>query len=631
MALRSGEIFRQSPPERLPPVSYEPIDNYAMIGDMHTVALVSVKGSIDWMCMPRFDSPSVFAGILDDEKGGCFRVSPEDGDVTCKQFYWPGTNVLVTRFLSEQGAAELTDFMPVSDAGTTDRPRRELVRRITSVRGEISCIMECRPAFNFARNSHEVKIVERGAIIHSKDIDLGLATTTPLQVENGAITARFTLSEGQSAVFVLRQRELNEDVGIHLSEDACEGSFRKTVTYWREWLSTSTYSGRWREMVERSALALKLLTYEPTGAIVAAPTCSLPESVGGERNWDYRYTWIRDSAFTVYSFLRLGFTEEATRFLQFIMERCTKPNLDGSLQIMYGIDGSTQLNEETLDHLSGYRGSAPVRVGNDAHKQFQLDIYGELLDAIYLYNKYGEPISYELWKTVEQLVNWVCANWQKADDGIWEVRGGQQQFVFSKLMCWVAIDRALRISDIRAFPCDRTAWLVVRDEIYHEIMTKGWSKKRDAFVQSFGSETLDASNLMMVLTLYISPVDPLMLKTLDAILKPPEEGGLVANHLVYRYNVEQTDDGLRGDESTFNICTFWLVEALTRAGRFERGRLEEARLMFERMLGFANHVGLYAEETALNGEGLGNFPQAFTHLALISAAVNLDQALGDSP
>ena len=612
-------------------MSYEPIDNYAMIGDMHTVALVSVRGSIDWMCMPRFDSPSVFAAMLDDKKGGYFRITPEDGDVTCKQFYWPGTNVLVTRFLSENGAAELTDFMPVDRADKTEPRHRELVRRITAVRGELTCLMECRPAFDFARESHETSLVENGAIFHTKDLDLGLATSTPLTKDGNGVFARFTLREGQSAVFVLRQRTPKQGVGIHLSERACEDSFRQTVAFWRRWLSTSSYKGRWREMVERSALALKLLTYEPTGAIVAAPTCSLPEAVGGERNWDYRYTWIRDSAFTVYSFLRLGFTHEASRFLQFIMTRCSKSNPDGSLQIMYGIDGRERLTEETLDHLDGYRGSRPVRVGNDAHKQFQLDIYGELLDAIYLYDKYGEPISYELWQTVERLVNWVCQNWHRPDDGIWEVRGSQQQFVFSKLMCWVAIDRALRISDNRAFPCDRQRWLSVRDEIYHAIMEKGWNDEMQSFVQSFGGDTLDASNLMMVLTLFVSPVDPRILKTLEAILKPPEDGGLVANHLVYRYNVEQTEDGLDGGESTFNICTFWLVEALTRAGRFERRRLEEARLMFERMLGFANHVGLYAEETALNGEGLGNFPQAFTHLATISAAVNLDRALGDSP
>ncbi|MGI9386634.1 MAG: glycoside hydrolase family 15 protein, partial [Methyloligellaceae bacterium] len=571
-----------------PAMAYEPIDNYGMIGDMHTIALVSIKGSIDWMCMPRFDSPSVFAAILDDEKGGYFRIAPDDDEVTFKQFYWPSTNVLVTRFFTPSGAAELIDFMPVEDREKPGRHRGELVRRITAVRGEVTCLMECQPAVNFARDPHDVTIVEGGATIHSKDIDLGLATSTPLQVKDGHITAKFTLCEGESAAFVLRERTRQQGVGVHLSSTECESSFRETVLFWRQWVSTSTYRGRWREMVDRSALALKLLTYQPTGAIVAAPTCSLPEGVGGERNWDYRYTWIRDSAFTIYSFLRLGFTDEARHFLNFVLERCAKPNPDGSLQIMYGIDGRKKLTEETLDHLKGYRDSRPVRVGNGAYNQFQLDIYGELLDAIYLYDKYGEPISYDLWQTVEHMVDWVCANWKRPDDGIWEVRGSQQHFVYSKLMCWVAVDRALRISETRSFPSDRLRWLGVRDEIYTAIMEQGWSEKRNAFVQSFGGDNLDAANLMMVLTLFVSPVDPRMLKTLEAILRPPEEGGLVANHLVYRYNVEHTEDGLSGEECTFNICTFWLVEALTRAGRFEHSRLEDGRLIFERMLGFAN-------------------------------------------
>jgi GH15 family glucan-1,4-alpha-glucosidase len=612
-------------------MAYQSIENYGMIGDMHTVALVSVTGSIDWMCMPRFDSPSVFAALLDDKIGGFYRIAPVGDDVSCKQFYWPGTNVLVTRFLSSEGAAELVDFMPVEEQKTTGRQRPELIRRISAVRGTVTCRMDCRPAFNFARDAHEVTILPGGAAFRSAHVDLGLATSVPLEIDDAGVCAQFTLREGDTAVFVLRQRARRQGVGGHLSIPECETAFRRTVQYWRDWIARSTYRGRWREIVERSALALKLLTYQPTGAIVAAPTCSLPERVGGERNWDYRYIWIRDSAFTVYSLLRLGFTEEATRFLHFVLAHCAKPNADGSLQIMYGIDGRKNLSEEVLDHLSGYRDSRPVRVGNDAYKQFQLDIYGELLDAIYLYNKYGEPISYELWQTVERLVDWVCANWQRADDGIWEVRGHQQQFVFSKLMCWVAVDRGLRIADARSFPADRARWLEVRDRIYTAIMDQGWNEKRAAFVQSFGGDNLDAANLMMVLTLFISPVDPRMLGTLEAMLRPLDKGGLVANHLVYRYNVAQTEDGLTGAESTFNICTFWLVEALTRAGRFEARRLEDARLMFERMLGFANHVGLFAEQTALNGEGLGNFPQAFTHLALISAAVNLDIALGRRP
>ncbi|MEM9683349.1 MAG: glycoside hydrolase family 15 protein, partial [Pseudomonadota bacterium] len=594
-------------------------------------ALVSIKGSIDWLCLPRFDSPSIFAALLDDEKGGIFRIAAEGDDVAHKQFYWPGTNVLVTRFFTANGAAELTDFMPVSSQGRRRRGRGALIRRITAVRGTVNCLMECRPAFNFARDAHDATIVDGGATFHSKDINLGLATDTPLQIDGDTVSAQFTLDEGESAIFILHERTKKHDVGFRLSKSQTEAAFNETVDFWRGWISTSTYRGRWREMVERSALALKLLTYEPTGAIVASPTCSLPESIGGERNWDYRYTWIRDSAFTIYSFLRLGFTHEASRFLQFVLARCAKPNPDGSLQIMYGIDGREELTEEILDHLDGYRGSRPVRVGNGAYKQFQLDIYGELVDAIYLYDKYGEPISYELWSTVERLIDWVCDNWQRPDDGIWEVRGSQQQFVYSKLMCWVAIDRALRIADSRSFPADRIRWIAERDQIYKEIMDRGWSEKRKSFVQSFDGDALDAANLMMVLTLFVSPVDPRMLKTIEATLRPPDKGGLVANHLVYRYNVEQTEDGVEGADCTFNICTFWLVEAITRAGRFEPQRLSQARLIFEGMLGFANHVGLYSEETGLTGEGLGNFPQAFTHLALISAAVNLDRALGDRP
>ncbi len=603
-------------------MAYQPIENYGIIGDMHTAALVGMDGSIDWFCFPNFDSPSVFAAILDDKKGGRFKITGVDKGITHKQFYWPETNILVTRFLSADGVGEIIDFMPVGELAS-GHGHHQVVRRVTVVRGSMPFHMECTPAFNYARDKHETSLTAAGACFYSPALSLGLATAIPLKQNGKGVTAEFTLHEGESATFILQDVDSNTSCGLGLSEPEAFQLFKKTVDYWRRWLSTCTYRGRWRETVHRSALALKLMTYAPTGAIVASPTCSLPEGVGGERNWDYRFTWIRDAAFTIYGLMRIGFTDAAAEFMHWIEARCRELNPDGSLHIMYKIDGSVIESEETLNHLEGYKKSRPVRIGNGAANQLQLDIYGELMDSVYLYNKYGSPISYDLWTHLRQLVNWVCGNWRRKDDGIWEVRGGQQNFLYSKLMCWVAVDRGLRLADKRSFPADRDRWLKVRDEIYEAIMNEGWNPKREAFVQHYGSDSLDAANLMMPLVLFVSPTDPRMLKTLDAIMQPPEKGGLLSNSLVYRYNVDETADGLKGDEGTFNICTFWLVEALTRAGR-----VDGARLMFEQMLGYANHLGLYAEETGHRGEALGNFPQAFTHLALISAAFNLDRALG---
>jgi GH15 family glucan-1,4-alpha-glucosidase len=603
-------------------MAYQPIENYGIIGDLHSVALVGMDGSIDWLCLPSFDSPSVFAAILDDEKGGRFKIAPVSSGITRKQLYWPDTNVLITRFFTPEGVAEVTDYMPIH-VSMNGQGRHQLIRRIKVVRGEMNFRMECSPAFNYARDDHETEITEGGACFHSGQLSLGLATDVPLKSESNGAVADFSLREEQMAVFVLREIESGADCGLSLSEQREKELFMQTVGYWRQWLSKCTYTGRWREMVHRSALTLKLLTFEPTGAIVAAPTTSLPEGIGGERNWDYRYTWIRDAAFSLYGLLRIGFTEEAEAFMGWLEDRCYEPKSDSLLQLMYGIDGRTDLTEETLDHLNGYRGSRPVRIGNGAYDQLQLDIYGELMDAVYLYNKYGDPIWYELWTHLRGLINWVCDNWQRKDEGIWEVRSGRQHSVYSKLMCWVAIDRALRLADKRSFPADRERWLKVRDEIYEEIMEKGWSPERKAFVQAYGGDTLDASSLIMPLVFFVAPKGPRMLSTLDAINRPPKDDGLVSNGLVYRYDVQKSVDGLMGEEGTFNLCTFWLVEALTRAGR-----LEEARLIFEQMLGYANHLGLYAEEIGPSGEALGNFPQAFTHLTLISAAYNLDRALG---
>lgn len=612
-------------------MAYQPIEHYGIIGNMYTTALVGLNGSIDWLCFPNHDSPSVFAAILDDQKGGCFKICPSlasnpTAQVKHRQLYWPATNVLITRFLTSEGVGEIIDFMPVG-LSSQEIGYHSLIREVRVVRGTMRFHAECWPAFNYARDGHTTTLTPKGVCFYSDQMSLGLATDVPLEEKGQGVWGEFTLSQGDMAVFVLQGIAAGAGCGLPIPPAKATDLFKQTVRYWRRWLSQCTYRGRWREMVERSALTLKLLTFEPTGAIVAAPTCGLPEEIGGERNWDYRYTWIRDAAFTLYGLLRIGFTEEAAHFMGWIEQRCRELNPDGSLQIMYGIDGRHRLLEETLDHLEGYRGSRPVRIGNAAYDQLQLDIYGELMQAVYLYDKYGMPISYDLWIHLRRLVDWVCDHWHKPDEGIWEFRSGQQHFVYSKLMCWVALDRALRLSNKRSFPADRQRWLAVRDRIYEDIMEHGWSQDRQAFVQYYGSQSLDASNLMASLMLFVSPTDPRMLKTLDAILCPPQKGGLVANSLVYRYNPEDLPDGLQGQEGTFNLCTFWLVEALTQAGRADPKKLEDARLMFEGMLGYANHLGLYAEEIGSSGEALGNCPQAFTHLSLISAAWHLDKAL----
>jgi GH15 family glucan-1,4-alpha-glucosidase len=608
-------------------MSYQPIENYGIIGDMHTAALVGKNGSIDWFCFPRFDSPSVFAALLDHRKGGHYRIAPSDDDVTTKQFYWPETNVLVTRFLSAEGVGEVKDYMPVG-LPSAEQGRHQLVRRVQCVRGAMRFRLDCQPAFNYARDEHRTEITAAGASFHSDGLSLGLGTRRTLRRKGRGVSADFQLKEGETAIFVLGRVDPEADSGDLLSEEDADELAARTQEYWRHWLSQCTYQGRWREMVHRSALVLKLLTYQPTGAIVAAPTCSLPEQLGGGRNWDYRYTWIRDAAFTLYGLMRVGFTAAASEFMRWLEARCKEMETDGSLQIMYGIDGRHDLREESLDHLEGYRGSKPVRIGNGAHEQLQLDIYGELLDSVYLYNKYGSPISYDFWRYLRRMVNWVCDNWEREDDGIWEVRGARRHFVYSKMMCWVAVDRGLRLADKRSFPADRERWFAARDAIYEQIMARGWHDDVNAFVQSYGSSSLDASTLMMSLVFFLSPTDPRNLRTIDAVMRSPDQGGLLSNSLVYRYDPRLSRDGIGGEEGSFNLCTFWLVEALTRAGRRDRARLERARLMFEEMLGYANHLGLFGEETGPRGEALGNFPQAFTHLALISAAFNLERALG---
>jgi GH15 family glucan-1,4-alpha-glucosidase len=598
---------------------YLPIAEHGLIGDLHTAALVGTDGTVDWYCCPRFDSPSVFGVILDADRGGMFRIAPDCDGWSSKQLYLPDTNVLITRFLMPDGVGELQDFMPPPGTdGTAHRHR--MIRRILAVRGQMRFLVEVAPRFDYARAPHEVALTPRGALFRSRELALNLSARCPFEIVDGRdIRGRVELRAGETATFVLERVEPGE-LPLSYSDADIAAEFDATVAYWRRWLGRSRYGGRWRETVHRSALTLKLLTYAPTGAIVAAPTTSLPEELGGTRNWDYRYTWMRDAAFTLYALLRLGFAEEAAAFLGWLEGRFrhAADRESGPLQIMYGIDGREELPEEVLPHLEGFRGSAPVRIGNGAASQLQLDIYGELMDSVYLCDKHGLPIYHDGWLELTRNLEWLIDHWDEPDEGIWETRGGRRHYTHSRLMSWVALERAIRVALKRGLPADLPRWSAVRDRIYEQIMERGFNPARRAFVQHYDSDVLDASLLLMPLCKFIAPTDPRWLSTLDAITEE-----LVSDSLVYRYNADASPDGLAGEEATFSLCSFWWVEALARAGR-----LDEARLAFEKMLTYANHLGLYSEEIGPTGEQLGNFPQAFTHLALISAAFNLDRQLG---
>ena len=595
---------------------YLPIAEHGVIGDLHTVALVGTDGTIDWYCPERFDAPSVFAAILDAEKGGYFRIAPAHSDYATKQLYFPDTNVLITRFLTPHGVGEVQDFMPIH---RDPEHRRQLLRRVLGVRGEMKFMLVCRPRFDYGRATHTTLIGEHGATFSSDDLRLALVTATDLEPLDDGVAAEFRLTAGESAIFSLEQAGEGPLPPLLTDEEAAE-AFEDTVRYWRGWLHHSVYRGRWREMVNRSALTLKLLTYRPTGAIVAAATTSLPEQLGGERNWDYRYTWIRDAAFSLYALLRLGFTEEAEAFMRWLTDRFRESagRGDGPLQIMYGVDGRADLEEEVLDHFEGY---ARIGSGADRKRRRRPAPARHLRRA----DRLGVPLQQVRRADLLRRLDGPREGARVAVRELGPARRGhlgdawRAPAVHLLAAHVVGGDRARDPHGAPARPPGRPRRLALaRDEVTEQIMTRGWSEKRGAFVQHYESDVLDASLLLMPLTRFIAPKDPRWLSTLDAI---GTSSSPTASSTATTPPPRRT--GSQGDEGTFSICSFWYVEAMARAGR-----LDEARLAFEKMLTYANHLGLYSEEIGPSGELLGNFPQAFTHLALISAAVNLDQRLG---
>ena len=601
----------------------QPIEDHGVIGNMRSAAMVAIDGTIDFFCFPSFDSPTIFAALLDAEKGGYFSIVPEMADVRYKQMYLPDTNILLTRFLSEQGVAEVTDFMPVEEGQQDSAYAHQVLRMVRVIKGEVSFRLRCAPRFDYARAGHEACPEQHAICFHPETEALpsmALHATVPLEVEGRDAVASFTLKSTECAYFAFGSVKKEERTPHELlAPESIEECFNASSKYWRDWIDGSTYKGRWREMVSRSALALKLLSSQKDGSLLAAATFGLPESPGGSRNWDYRYTWLRDASFALYALVRLGLSSEVKAYTHWLGERLmdglAAEAQDGPLRIMYRSDGGDHLQETELGHLDGYKNSRPVRIGNNAIDQLQLDIYGEVLDAVYLSNKYSNGMPKDSWRKLLRVMDWLADNWERPDEGIWEVRDGRKHLLHSRLMCWVAFDRVIRLADKRSFDGPMEKWRDNRRRINDDILDNFWSEEHQTFVRAKGETEVDASMLLMPMVRFISPLDPRWLSTMKRI-----EDTLTEDSLVFRY--PSGIDGLDGTEGSFTACSFWLIECLARAGQ-----LDKARLLFDKMLGYANHVGLYSEQLGSSGEQLGNFPQALTHLALISAASMLDRKL----
>jgi alpha,alpha-trehalase len=631
--------------------NYQPINSYGVIGDCRSVVLVAPDGSVDWGCLPDFDSPAIFCRLLDAERGGYFQIAPTDSTIPGLQSYLPESNVLQTRFTSITGEVVLTDFMPVDTlsalpfqemqdttrSGVEDA-RYSLVRVVECTHGElpITMILKATPQYAAALSAAHLVASNTGAVISGGDQYLGLAIVGTNQIPSFSmfveqdtqeliptVIAQATLHKGERLLFAVGVASTAQEAKMLAEYQSLQYNFEEalaqTLRCWQTWAARSTYQGANAGLVQRSALVLKMMTYAPTGAIVAAPTTSLPEELGMVRNWDYRYTWLRDATFTLYAFGALGYTEETHAFTHWLRRLSYSSGDD--IQIMYGIHGERDLAERELPHLSGYCDSRPVRIGNGAARQKQLDIFGEVLDCIHFFRRQGgfercgEELDGPMWEMMRTLIEYVCSHWHEPDSGIWEVRGGPRHFLYSKVMCWVALDRGIRAAQQLHLEADLPRWCFIREQIRADILERGYNTTLGAFTQTYDDTALDAANLLLPLVGFISPDDPRMRSTVERIIEhlTDEQG------FVYRYN---SSDGVAGSEGTFTICSFWLVDNLAM-----QGRVTEARALFERLLSYTGRLGLFSEEIdTRENVALGNYPQAFSHIALINSALNLQKA-----
>ncbi len=595
-------------------MAYKAISDYGLIGDMHSAALVGLDGSIDWACMPRFDSPSIFAAILDENKGGHFQIVPS-GTYESTQRYLPDTNVLETTFITPTGRVTLTDFMPTSPTRSADHVPHEIHRIVVCVEGTVDLMAIFQPRFDYARVETELEVFPHGVLASNAGETLVLSTDVPMTLGTSAAEGEFTLPKGDSATFIAAYGRATP-MAVRAGRSAYR--LEHTKEMWERIVTELDWTGMWRDEVVRSFLVLHLLMYAPTGAIVAAPTTSLPEAIGGERNWDYRYCWLRDSAFTLGVLFLVGDLQDARHFLNWLIEMSADHVNSGQFQVLYGITEDSDTKEVTLDHLEGYQGSQPVRIGNGAVDQLQLDVFGEVILSINTYMRYGGYISGQIWSIVNDYAEMTCKSWHLPDRSIWEVRGHERHFTYSKAMCWAALDKAIEIGTATGHKSKLAKWRRVADQIKAEVLTRGWNEEKQAFVQSYDSDVMDASSLILTWTGLLPPDDPRIQST---IARTVEELG--SGPFVNRYKVDEADDGLKGEEGALTMLSFWLI-----GGLMSSGKIEQAKSLFEEMLGYSNHLGLFSEMIdPVTKEALGNFPQAFSHIGLIHTARNLSWAL----